>query len=199
MIALIDVGSGNIGSVKRALSYIGVKSTVVSQGKDLVKASSIIFPGVGHFGKIMGEFRKRKLDTIFLKLLRKGVPYFGICVGMQILFEFSEETLTPNSVKEKGFGILKGKVVKFLGGKVPQIGWNTLENVKADWLENNAHVYFVNSFYAVPADPSVSAATSRYTEDFCAAVEYKNIRAVQFHAEKSGETGLEILRKAIKC
>jgi glutamine amidotransferase len=199
MIALIDIGSGNIGSVKKALDYIGVKSTVVSRAKELTKASSVIFPGVGHFGKIMRELKKRGFDIELPRLLNKGVPYFGICVGMQILFEFSKETLNPDYAKEKGLGLLKGKVVKFRSNKVPQIGWNRLENVKVPWMEDNTDVYFVNSFYAVPDDSGITAATSYYTADFCAAVEYKNIRAVQFHPEKSGKVGLDIMRKALKC
>lgn len=206
MIAIIDVGSGNIGSVKKVLDYFDMKSRVVSQGKDLKNASFIIFPGVGHFGKVMHNLKERGFDTILPNLLNKGIPYFGICVGLQILFESTEERwINPTQTEEqsknfqKGLGMLKGKVVKFRAEKVPQIGWNLLENVKATWLESNSYVYFVNSFYAMPDDNKVIAATSFYNGNFTSAIESNNIKAVQFHPEKSGQVGMEIIRKVLKC
>ncbi|MDI6788991.1 MAG: imidazole glycerol phosphate synthase subunit HisH, partial [Planctomycetota bacterium] len=182
MIAIIDIGSGNIGSVKRTLDYLNIKSRVVSRGEDLnspdIYRGGIVFPGVGHFGKVMQNLKQRGFSTILPSLLNEGIPYFGICVGLQILFESTEETLTTKSEIPKGWSILKGKVIRFRTGKVPQIGWNALENVKTPWLVNKSYVYFVNSFYAVPVDSNVTVATSFYTCNFTSAIEYNNIKAV---------------------
>lgn len=199
MIAVIDAGSGNIGSVKKALDYLKIKSTVVSRADQLKDASAMILPGVGNFGQVMHNLRERGLVDVLIELINKGILYLGICVGLQILFESTEEVWSDSSQTIQGLGLLKGKVVKFQGQKVPQIGWNALEDVKVEWLKENTYVYYVNSFYAVPVDEEIIAARSSYGVNFTAVVVRQNIKAVQFHPEKSGPVGLEIMRKVLGC
>ena len=189
MIAIIDYGSGNVNSVKKALDYLGESSIITSDSKEILDADKVVFPGVGNFGDVMKELRKRKLDTIIKKIINKKIPFLGICVGLQVLFEESEE-----SPEIKGLGIFKGKVKKFTRGKIPQIGWNEITSKSI----GNGYVYFVDSYYAVPDDKNIIESTSDYYGKFVAAVKKDNVLATQFHPEKSGEFGLEILRKWLR-
>lgn len=150
----------------------------------------MVFPGVGNFGNVMWELKKRKLDEAIKKVIEVRKPFLGICVGLQVLFEESEES--PNI---KGLGVFKGKVVRFKKGKIPQIGWNKIKSKTI----GNGYVYFVNSYYVVPADKEVIESTSDYYIEFAAAVKKDNVLATQFHPEKSGEFGLEILKKWLVC
>ena len=186
MIAIIDYGAGNANSVKNALGYLGKDSVVTSDPEKILKADKVIFPGVGAFGDAMKELKKRKLDSAIKKFIQSKKPFLGICIGLQVLFEESEES--PNV---KGLGILKGKVVKFINGKIPQIGWNKISSKSI----GDGYAYFVNSYYAVPEDKKIIESTSDYYTKFTAAVKKDNVFATQFHLEKSGKFGLGILRK----
>jgi glutamine amidotransferase len=190
MIAIIDYGAGNLNSVKKAFEYLGEGSIITSDPEEIVKADKVVFPGVGNFGDVMKELKKRKLDEAIKKVIETKKPFLGICVGLQVLFEESEES--PNV---KGLGIFKGNVVKFTKGKIPQIGWNEIKSKSI----GNGYVYFVNSYYVVPADKGIVESTADYYVDFTAAVKKDNVFATQFHPEKSGKFGLKILKKWLEC
>ncbi len=186
MIAIIDYGSGNVNSVKKAFDYLGEPSVITSDEKKVLKANKVVFPGVGNFGDVMKQLKKRKLDVVIKKAIESKKPFLGICVGLQVLFEESEES--PNA---KGLGIFKGRVLRFKKGKIPQIGWNKIKSKTI----GNGYVYFVDSYYPVPKDKDIIESTSDYYANFTAAVKKDNVFATQFHPEKSGKFGLEILRK----
>jgi len=182
---LVDVAGGNLGSVKRCLDRLSVEYNLVNPGNLPDGSRPVILPGVGNFGAVMGNLQSQKFDQRVKELVESGTPYLGICVGMQILFDYSEES------DSAGMGILPGKVVKFRAGKVPQIGWNSIEAKQEKWP--NGFVYFVNSFVAAPEVSSDVLYASDYFGDFCAAVRRDNITAFQFHPEKSGEFGQQLL------
>ena len=192
MIVIIDYGAGNLVSVKNALDYLGVASKITSNAEDIEKAERIILPGVGSFGFMMESLRKLKLEEPLKKALLKGKPYLGICLGLQALFEESVE-----SPCIAGLNIFKGKVVKFKQGKIPQIGWNNIKPRKS--LFKAGFVYFVNSYYPVPKDKEIIETTTDYFGDFVSAVQKDNITAMQFHPEKSGEFGLNLIRRWLQC
>ena len=186
MIAIIDYGAGNANSVKNALDYLGEESVITSDPKKILNADKVIFPGVGAFGDAMNELKKRKLDLTIKKVIESKKPFLGICIGLQVLFEGSEE-----SPRLKGLGILKGRVIRFTKGKIPQIGWNKISSKSI----GDGYAYFVNSYYAVPEDKKIIESTSDYYTKFTAAIKRGNVFATQFHLEKSGKFGLEILRR----
>ena len=186
MIEIIDYGAGNANSVKNALDYLGKDSVITSDPEKILKADKVIFPGVGAFGDAMRELKKRKLDSAIKEFIESKKPFLGICIGLQVLFGESEES--PNV---KGLGILRGKVAKFTKGKIPQIGWNKISSKSI----GDGYAYFVNSYYAVPEDKKIIESTSDYYAKFTAAVKKDNVFATQFHLEKSGKFGLDILRK----
>ena len=190
MIAIIDYGAGNVKSVKNALDYLGFDSLLTSDANEIMNAERVIFPGVGNFGDCMKSLDDRGLVDVIKKFIDSGKPFLGICVGLQLLFEESEE-----SPGVKGLGIFRGKCVKFNQGKVPQIGWNKINSKKF----GEGYVYFVNSFYAIPDDEGVVDARSDYFVDFVAAVEKDNVLATQFHPEKSGDYGLSISQRWLQC
>jgi imidazole glycerol-phosphate synthase subunit HisH len=192
MIAIIDYGSGNLKSVKKAFEKIGIDTIITNKKKEIEKANKIVLPGVGSFGFIMKKLKNKDLEKSIKKAIKNGKPYLGICLGMQILFEESEE-----SPGVKGLGILKGKVKKFKKGKVPQIGWNKI--IPKNKIFKNDFFYFVNSFYVIPSNKKIIASTTKYFQNFASAIKYKNITAVQFHPEKSGKAGLKFLDRWIKC
>jgi len=205
MIAIVDYGAGNIASVRNALSRLGVESRATCEAQEILSAERVILPGVGSFGFLMQSLRQKGLDETLLQSINKGTPFLGICLGMQALFESSEES--PGIA---GLGIFKGKVVRFQRGKVPQIGWNEVvprgncsgnECDKGDAKEllTKGFAYFVNSFYCAPADPSIVAATTDYNGAFACAIQNENITAVQFHPEKSGDWGLAFLKRWAGC
>ncbi len=185
MIGIIDCGTGNITSVKNALIKLGEETKVVTGG--ISEFDKIILPGVGAFGFMMESLRKKKVDIEIKEFIQSGKPFLGICLGMQVLFEESEE-----SPGIKGLEILKGKVVRFKEGKVPQVGWNKIEN-------DEEYAYFVNSYYAVPEEKSIIKATSDYYVKFPSSIRYGNITAFQFHPEKSGKYGLKLIERWLKC
>lgn len=192
-IAIIDFGAGNLNSVKNALKYLGGRSRITSKASEIRNAERIVLPGVGTFGYMMKNLQKKKLVAPIIEAISQSKPFLGICLGMQALFEESEE-----SPGIKGLCVFKGKVVRFRKGKIPQIGWNLVTPLRRG-IVGEGYAYFVNSYYPEPKDSSIIAAASYYTGEFAAAIESKNVLAVQFHPEKSGEYGLSILRKWLKC
>lgn len=196
MIAVLDYGAGNLLNVEKALRFIGCDPAVTSNPEMLSSADAAVLPGVGAFGSAMDSLQQSGLVPPLLDFLGSGRPFLGICLGLQLLFEESEEA--PGV---KGLGVLKGKICRFpekSGLKVPHIGWNSL-NLKAQGgffagLEEHPYVYFVHSYYLKAAECSIVAATAEYGVEFDAAVQEKNITAVQFHPEKSGRAGLQMLR-----
>ncbi len=198
MIGIIDYGAGNLGSVKKALDYLNTKNKIVSTPEELNDCTKLILPGVGNFGDIMKSLEANNLIQPLKQAIKKK-PFFGICLGYQVLFEISEESPGIN-----GLGILKGKVVKFQQKrKVPQIGWNNIKFKKQSNLlqdiPDNAFVYFLHSYYPVPEE-DIGITQTEYGETFVSAINNDHIYATQFHPEKSGTIGLKILRNFIeKC
>ncbi len=193
MIAIIDCGIGNVQSVKNALDCLGVESVITSSASNIGAADRVVLPGVGAFGAMMEALRERGLIEVLKDYLSSGKPFLGICLGMQALFETSEE-----SPGVSGLGVLKGSVQKFNLGKVPQMGWNTILPRPPSLLAKG-YGYFANSYYVVPADPAIVTATSEYGCSFACTVESGSITAVQFHPEKSGDYGLQFLERWLLC
>jgi len=185
---LIEIGIGNIGSVKRCLDNLGIDFRTVDANNQPDGSRPLILPGVGQFGAVMKALKQNDLDSCLRNLILQGTPYLGICIGLQVLFESSEE-----SKETPGLGLIKGEVVRFQNGKVPQIGWNLVRS-KVGQNTERQYAYFVNSFYALPALSSVVSYTANYFGEFCAAIESQNITAVQFHPEKSAEFGMKFLK-----
>jgi glutamine amidotransferase len=202
MIAVVDSGSGNLRSVEKALVHAGAGEVRVTSDPDVVrKADRIVVPGQGAFADCTAGLRARGLEPAVREAIAAGKPYLGICLGLQVLFEESDEH-GPCA----GLGILKGRVVRFAdrpGMKVPHMGWNpvALRRDEPMWrgLPDGAHVYFVHSYYAVPTDPSVVALGCDYGGEFCAAVRKDNIFACQFHPEKSQAVGLAMLGNFVRA
>ena len=200
MIAIIDYGAGNIKSVEKALELLG-EETVVSSDAEVIKAADkVILPGVGSFGSAMDNIRKLGLEETIHYVIEKGTPFLGICLGLQLLFDSSEE-----SPGVKGLSVLPGKIVKIPyqeGMKIPHMGWNSLRFPRQTrlfgHLEGNPYVYFVHSFYLQAEDETVVAATTEYGVTIHAAVEKDNVFACQFHPEKSSDVGLSILKKFVE-
>ena len=195
MIAIIDYGAGNIRSVEKALSHIGCAVTVTRDPQVLLAADAAVLPGVGSFGDAMHELRARGLEEPIRAFIASGKPFLGICLGLQILFEGSEE-----SPGVQGLGILKGKIVRIPAGeglKIPHMGWNSLKIEKNGGLfqsvSGEPYVYFVHSYY-LKAEEDIVAATAEYGVTIHAAVQKDNLMACQFHPEKSGAAGLALLR-----
>jgi imidazole glycerol-phosphate synthase subunit HisH len=194
MIAIIDYGVGNLRSVEKAFTKVGVPAQVTSDPDTIRHAPGVVLPGVGAFADCMANLNEYGLVEVVKAIIAAGKPLLGICVGMQILFEASEE-----NGYHVGLGILGGVVKKIPGKlKVPQIGWNNLNFTKPSPLftgiEDNSYVYFVHSYSAVPTDTGVVTATTQYGQELTVAVQRDNIYAVQFHPEKSSEIGLEMLK-----
>ena len=195
-IDLVEIGAGNIGSVKRCLEMLDIRYEVVNAGKPPKGNSPLLLPGVGAFGPVMDHLRKDRFDERLVDLVKSGTPYLGICIGMQILFDASEEARDT-----KGLGLMPGLVRKFQEGKVPQIGWNDIELSSSrngsgpTNFPQSGYVYFVNSYYPDPALPEHCLYYANYYVRFCAAVAHKNITAFQFHPEKSGRFGKELLKR----
>lgn len=196
MIGIIDYDAGNIKSVEKALAYLGEETVVSRDPEVLTKADKVILPGVGSFGEAMENLHKYGLIPVIKDMIKEGTPFLGICLGLQLLFESSEET--PGVA---GLGILKGKIVRIPEGpglKIPHMGWNSLNVRKGaalfKGLEKEPYVYFVHSYYLQAKDPKIVAATAEYGVTIHASVEKENVFACQFHPEKSSKTGLAILK-----
>lgn len=201
MITIIDYGAGNLKSVQKAFAHIGCDTVVTSQSSQILSSDAVVLPGVGAFADAMKALKDRELDAIVKQVVHEDKPFLGICLGLQLLFEYSEE----GDGEEKGLGIFKGSV-KYINVpnnlKVPHMGWNCLD-IKKDHplfedIESKPFVYFVHSYCLHSEDRSIVAATCTYGETFDAAISEKNVCAVQFHPEKSGQTGLNILKNWLK-
>jgi imidazole glycerol-phosphate synthase subunit HisH len=191
--AVIDYDLGNLPSVTKALERIGVDNTIVERPDELAAYDVVVLPGVGHFGTGIRNLRDRGFDTAITEWAASGAPLLGICVGLQLFMESSDED--PD---ERGLGIVKGHVRRLSAPKVPHMGWNTLD-VSSDAkvlsaVEPGDMAYFVHSYYVDPAEPVV-AATTTYEETFCSAIEQDNVVGVQFHPEKSANVGRRVLER----
>lgn len=200
MVAIVDYGVGNLFSLKSSFSAIGANAVVTSSKSELESADSIILPGVGAFRDAAKKLRDSGLEDTVISIAKNGKPLMGICLGMQLLFEKSFEY-----GEHKGLGLIKGEIrpieaVIPKGYKIPHIGWNSLEIKKPspifENVNNGEYVYFVHSYYAADCENSVTA-VSDYGAPLTAAVQSGNVFGCQFHPEKSGETGLKILRSFV--
>ena len=196
MIGIIDYDAGNLKSVEKALAYLGEESIITRDRKQLLQADKVILPGVGSFGDAMEKLHKYDLVNTIHEIAEKGAPFLGICLGLQLLFERSDET---DGVE--GLGLLEGEILRIPdkeGLKIPHMGWNSIEykpNAKLfQGIEKNPYVYFVHSYYLKAKNEEDVAATTNYSTLIHASVEKGNIFACQFHPEKSGDVGLQILK-----
>lgn len=194
MIAIIDYGMGNLRSVEKAFLKVGIIAKVVSEAKSLEDANGIVLPGVGAFKDCMRNLEEKGLLEPVLRSIKKGKPYLGICLGLQVLFTESEEFGIY-----RGFDIFKGKVVKFqISLKVPHMGWNTVKLLKKppifEGISDETFFYFVHSFYVVCQNKDIIAGTTDYGITFTSMIWKDNIFATQFHPEKSQEMGLKLLK-----
>jgi imidazole glycerol phosphate synthase glutamine amidotransferase subunit len=192
-IALVDYGAGNVGSVCKAAEHLGFVVQITADPDVVRAADHVLFPGQGHFGQAMQRLRETGLDRVLRQVVEAGKPFTGICLGLQLLFESSDEA--PGV---PGLGLLRGTNVAFRAPqKVPQIGWNDVKIMRSgsplDALPDGTHFYFVHSFHAVPTDRTVVVAEADYGAPFVAAVQHQNLFAAQFHPEKSGDAGLRLL------
>ena len=196
MIAIVDYGAGNLGSVKKALDFIGAHSHITSSAQEIRCADGVIFPGVGSFGAAVDSLRASGLFDAVREAAGGQKPFLGICLGLQMLFDRSEE-----SPQEHGLGVLEGEIGRIpsdLGLKVPHMGWNSISILKKDGIFRDipagSYVYFVHSYYLQARNPQQVAARTEYGVSIDAAVSDGLLFATQFHPEKSGEVGLHILR-----
>ena len=194
MIAIIDYGRGNLHSVAKAFAKVGAEAVVTSDAAVIADADKVVLPGVGAFGDCMENLTRSGLVDVIHHVINKGTPFLGICLGLQLLFDGSEED--PGV---RGLGIIPGMVKKIEapGLKIPHMGWNSLAWGAASplfgGLSANPYVYFVHSYHAVPQDQGVITATTCYGETVEAAVGRDNVHAVQFHPEKSSAVGMQVL------
>ena len=200
MIAVIDYDAGKIRSVEKALLLLGQEVRITQDAGEILSADKVILPGVGAFGDAMDNIRKRGLEPVIRQVADKGTPFLGICLGLQLLFERSEEA--PGV---KGLGLIKGEILKIPekeGMKIPHMGWNSL-HLEHDGklfrgIEEQAYVYFVHSYYLKAEDENIVKASTEYCTHIHASVEKGNIFACQFHPEKSSDVGLHILKNFIE-
>ncbi len=196
MIAIIDYDAGNLRSVEKALACLGEDPLITRDREEILSADKVILPGVGAFGTAMAQLKKYGLDQVIRETVEQGTPLLGICLGLQLLFEKSEE-----SPGVEGLGILKGKILRIPpapGLKIPHIGWNSLDLQNGGrlfaGLSGHPYVYFVHSYYLRAEEPDTVKATARYGVSIHASVEKDHVFACQFHPEKSGDVGLQILQ-----
>ncbi len=199
MIAIIDYDAGNIKSVEKAMEYLGQQVLVTRDPKEILSADKVILPGVGAFGDAMGKLRQFGLDRVIHEVVEKEIPLLGICLGLQLLFEKSDET--PGV---EGLGVLKGEILRIPdkeGLKIPHMGWNSLkypnEGRLFKGIPEDSYVYFVHSYYLKAEDESIVTATTDYSTLIHASVEQGNVFACQFHPEKSSDVGMQILRNFV--
>ena len=198
MINVIDHGTGNIASINNFLKRVNAQHQLASEPKSLEEASHIIIPGVGHFASVIIKLKEQELDKAIINAARRGVPILGICLGMQILYEYSEEGMS------EGLGLMKGRVVKKIPSnidrfKVPNVGWLSVEYKKASSLfqninNQNSIFYFANSYAVKSDDQSYVTSTYNFDNDYVASSEKENIYGTQFHPEKSGDVGHKLMQ-----
>ena len=193
MIAIIDYDAGNIKSVEKALLLLGQEVKITDDAQEILSADKVVLPGVGAFGDAMGNLERRRLVPVIRETVEKGTPFLGICLGLQLLFERSDEA--PGVA---GLGILPGEILRIPskeGLKIPHMGWNCLGNMETklfQGIESGSHVYFVHSYFAGLCPDTI--ATTGYGQLFSASLKYENFYGVQFHPEKSGAVGERILQ-----
>jgi len=197
MIVIIDYGLGNLGSVKNTLYKLGINSMISKSKGDIEKADALILPGVGSAKQGMENLKTQCLDKVLINEIKKGKPFLGICLGMQLLFSESEEG------NVQCLNVINGKVKKFDSGlKVPQIGWNSVkQKIKTNLFKNissRSSFYFVNSYYCQPKDKSAIVGETEYGINYCSVLVKNNITATQFHPEKSGQIGQQFIKNFIK-
>lgn len=199
MIAILDYDAGNIKSVEKAIAYLGQEAKITRDKDEILASKKVILPGVGSFGDAMNKLKEYRLDQVIYDVVDKKIPFLGICLGLQLLYESSDET--PGVT---GLGLLKGTINKIPDGaglKIPHMGWNSLD-IKKDatlfkGIKENPYVYFVHSYYLKAENEDEVAATTYYSTLIHASVEKDNIFACQFHPEKSSTVGLKILENFI--
>lgn len=196
MIAIIDYGAGNLRSVQKAFEAVGAEAAVTADRAEIDAADGVVLPGVGAFGDCMHSIQSSGLEETVKAVVKRQTPFLGICLGLQLLFEESEETPGVS-----GLGLFAGKIVRIPAGdglKIPHMGWNSLCMQKNSRLLHGLpkapFVYFVHSYYMQPADTSIVSATTQYGTELPVALEDGNVFATQFHPEKSGDIGLQILK-----
>ena len=200
MIAIIDYDAGNIKSVEKALQKLGQEVVVTRDAEVILSADKVILPGVGAFGDAMDNLKKYGMDRVIYEVVDRRIPFLGICLGMQLLFERSDE-----SEGVEGLGILKGEILRIPdqeGLKIPHMGWNSLhfqyDGRLFEGIEEQSYVYFVHSYYLKAEDETIVKATTEYGTHIHASVEKDNVFACQFHPEKSSEVGLRILKNFVE-
>ncbi len=200
MIAIIDYDAGNLKSVEKALALLGENTVVTRNFQEILNADKVILPGVGAFGDAMAQLKKYELDKVIYEVAEKKTPLLGICLGLQLLFESSEET--PGV---EGLHLLEGKIHRIPdqpGLKIPHIGWNSLKFPNKgrlfEGIAEQSYVYFVHSYYLKAKEEAIVTATTEYSTRIHASVEKDNIFACQFHPEKSSTVGLQILKNFAK-
>ena len=186
---IIDYGAGNIKSLGNMLSYLDVPYKITDNRDEIKNADRIIFPGQGHFAQAMTKLNSKNMASFIQDIVSDGKIFLGICLGLQVLFENSEEA--PGT---KGLGIIKGEVKKFKTGKTPQIGWNKIKTTENNNFLSDDYFYFVNSYYVCPQSTDIVSSFADYHINFCASVEFQNITAVQFHPEKSSNAGVKFFK-----
>lgn len=198
-IAIIDYDAGNLKSVEKAFDYLGEKAVITRDRDEILGADRVVLPGVGAFGDAMEKLHRYELVDVIKEVAGSGKPFLGICLGLQLLFESSEETLGV-----EGLGICKGKILRIPdqeGLKIPHMGWNSLKYDHPGRLyrgiPEESYVYFVHSYYLKAENPEIVVASTQYSTHIHASIEQGNVFACQFHPEKSSEVGLAILKNFI--
>lgn len=200
MIAIIDYDAGNVKSVEKALQKLGQDVVITRDKEQILQADKVVLPGVGAFGDAMHNLNEYGLVEVIHQVVEKEIPFLGICLGLQLLFERSDE-----SEGVEGLGILKGEICKIpekTGLKIPHMGWNSLHLQQGgklfEGIDEGAYVYFVHSYYLKAEDEKIVKATTDYSTCIHASVEWGNVFACQFHPEKSGDVGLRILKNFVE-
>jgi imidazole glycerol phosphate synthase glutamine amidotransferase subunit len=206
VIGVIDYGAGNLGSVMNALQRLGHEARLVRGPDELlgtkvpgakVPYEKLLFPGDGHFAAAMASLEQSGYAAALKEWIRADKPFLGICIGLQLLFDSSEEAPPVGGVPVRGLGVIPGTVKRFPGRKIPQIGWNQTQARSGSWLfrdiPENSFFYYIHSYYTIPDDENAASAWAEYYIRYCSGVERGALAAVQFHPEKSGPVGLKLL------